>query len=63
MQITTKTAADRLGITSQRVIQLIKSNRLAAVKHGRDYVIDDRSLAAVMVRQTGRPRKNKLPMK
>lgn len=61
MQITTKAAADRLGITSQRVIQLIKSNRLAAVKHGRDYVIDDRSLAAVMVRPTGRPRKNKLP--
>lgn len=52
-----------MGVSPQRILQLIRAKRLKAVKHGRDYVIEEKSLEDVMVRQTGRPRKNKLPMK
>lgn len=47
--LTTKDAADRLGIKPRSVVWLIKNNRLAATKLGRDYVIEpaeiDRYLA------------------
>lgn len=38
--LTTHEAADRLGIKPRSVVQLIKRDLLAAVKHGRDYSID-----------------------
>jgi excisionase family DNA binding protein len=37
--LTTKQAADRLGIKARSVVQLIKRGLLSAEKHGRDYSI------------------------
>lgn len=39
--VTTKEAARFLGVTPVRVRQLIKQNRLVAVKHGRDHLLQD----------------------
>ena len=40
--VTTKEAAQILGVTPVRVRQLIKEKRLAAEKHGRDHLLQDR---------------------
>ena len=40
--VTTKEAAQILGVTPARVRQLIKEKRLAAEKHGRDHLLQDR---------------------
>ena len=53
--ISTKQAADRLGIGVLRVQQLIWDKRLPAVKIGRDYVIDEKDLKLVENRKPGRP--------
>lgn len=53
-QITTIEAAARLGVTRYRVWQLVKEGRLPAVKAGRDWLIEERSLEAVAVRKPGR---------
>ena len=37
--ITTKSAAEILGVTPVRVRQLIQQGQLAAEKHGRDYLL------------------------
>lgn len=37
--LTTKQAAERLGVTTRRVRQLIEEKRLRAVKVGRDWAI------------------------
>ena len=55
--ITTTEAATRLGVIPRRVIQLIEAKRLKAAKIGRDWLIDERNLAAVADREPGRPRK------
>ena len=55
--LTTKDAADRLGVTVQRVHALIKDERLPAQRLGRDYVIREEDLALVAERPTGRPKK------
>jgi len=55
--ITTTEAATRLGVIPRRVIQLIEAKRLKAAKIGRDWLIDERNLAAVADRKPGRPRK------
>lgn len=55
--LTTKQAAERLGVNASRVRQLILAGRLAARKQGRDWLIDERSLKAVADRKVGRPRK------
>ena len=39
--LTTREAADRLGIKPRSVVQLIRRELLQAVKHGRDYSIDE----------------------
>lgn len=57
--ISTKQAAERLGISALRVQQLIRAGRLKAQKIGRDYVIDAADLTEVMERKPGRPVKNK----
>jgi excisionase family DNA binding protein len=57
--LTTKDAADRLGVTAVRVYQLIREGRLPAKKLGRDYVINERDLARVKDRKPGRPAKGK----
>lgn len=39
--LTTKEAANRLGIKARSVVALIKRNLIAAEKKGRDYLIDE----------------------
>ena len=56
--LTTSEAADRLGVTVGRIQQLIWSERLPAVKVGRDYVIKEEDLALVADRKPGRPAKS-----
>jgi excisionase family DNA binding protein len=55
--LTTKQAAERLGVTVTRVQQLIGAGRLPAEKMGRDYVIKEDDLKLVADRKPGRPRK------
>jgi excisionase family DNA binding protein len=55
--LTTKDAAERLGITVVRVHQLIKLGTLKAEKIGRDYLIQEKDLKALQGRKVGRPRK------
>lgn len=55
--LTTKDAADKLGVTVQRIHALIKDERLPAQRLGRDYVINEDDLALVADRKPGRPKK------
>jgi excisionase family DNA binding protein len=55
--LTTKEAAERLGVTPTRVQQLIGAGELPAEKMGRDYFIKEDDLKLVAVRKRGRPRK------
>jgi excisionase family DNA binding protein len=55
--LTTKQAAERLGITPRRVQALIEAERLPAQKFGRDYMIREKDLKLVEERKAGRPRK------
>lgn len=48
-------AAERLGVTANRVRALIVAGRLPAQKIGRDYVIQEKDLALVADRKPGRP--------
>lgn len=53
--ISTNEAADRLGITRQRVLQLIASRRLPAEKFANVYMIRETDLSRVEDRPPGRP--------
>ena len=53
--LTTQEAAERLGVTSIRVRQLISGGRLPAEKFGRDYMIKEEDLKLVEGRKPGRP--------
>ncbi|HZG52066.1 MAG TPA: helix-turn-helix domain-containing protein [Pyrinomonadaceae bacterium] len=55
--LTTKEAAERLGVTVTRVQQLIGEGKLPAEKMGRDYFIKEDDLKLVADRKRGRPRK------
>lgn len=55
--ISTKVAAEKLGVSVLRVQQLIWQKRLPAEKIGRDYVIDENDLDIVKDRKPGRPLK------
>lgn len=57
--ISTKEAAEKLGISVLRVQQLIWQERLPAQKIGRDYVIKEEDLKLVENRKVGRPAKDK----
>lgn len=57
--LTTKQAAERLGISIPRIHQLINEERLPAEKMGRDYVIKEEDLRLVEDRKVGRPPKVK----
>jgi excisionase family DNA binding protein len=57
--ITTAQAAERLGISPQRVFQLIQDGRLPAQKVGHSYVIDGAVLKSVKRKKPGRPRTKK----
>jgi excisionase family DNA binding protein len=55
--ISTAEAANRLGVTPDRVRKMIVSKRLKAIKVGREWLIDPKDLDAVKDRKVGRPRK------
>jgi excisionase family DNA binding protein len=57
--ISTTEAAEQLGITRQRVLQLIEGGRLDATKFASVYMIRRASLANVEDRKPGRPPKAK----
>lgn len=56
MMLTTAQAAEKLGISSRRVLELIKGGRLPAQPFGRTYMIQEKDLALVKNRKPGRPR-------
>jgi excisionase family DNA binding protein len=55
--ISTKRAAEILGVNDSRVRQLILGGRLPARKIGRDWIIREKDLKKVADRKPGRPRK------
>ena len=55
--LTTAEAAARLKISPRRVQALIAAGRLAATKHGRDWLIEEAALLAVIERKPGRPKR------
>ena len=55
--LTTKQAAERLGVTPDYIRALIIRGQLVAVKHGRDWDIDEADLARI--KRLRRPRKPK----
>jgi len=57
--LTTKEAAEKLGITPRRVLALIEVGKLPASKFGRDYMIKEADLKLVEDRKVGRPKKEK----
>lgn len=62
--LTTAEAADRLGLTARSVARLIKQERIAASKYGRDYLIDETEVVryATERRPPGRPHRKERPM-
>ena len=57
--LTTKGAAERLGVTPARVRQLVLAGDLPAEKFGRDLMIKEADLKLVADRPIGRPSKAK----
>lgn len=53
--ISTAEAAERLGVTVQRVRKLISEGRITARKIGRTHIVDPASVAAFKPRPEGRP--------
>jgi len=52
-------AAEKLGMSRQRVHQLIQEGRLLATQHGKMWLISEDEIAALQsrIKPTGRPRK------
>lgn len=61
--LTTKQAAERLGVHRSRVHALIKAGRLPAEKFGNVYVIKESDLKLVEDRKPGRPSTKKAAKK
>jgi excisionase family DNA binding protein len=56
--LSTAEVAEQLGVTRQRVLELINEGRLVAIKVGRNYVVRASDAAAVERRKgPGRPKK------
>ena len=55
--ITTAEAAEKLGVSRDRIYQLIREGRLPAKKFGRDHLIEESDLKLVEDRKPGRPSK------
>ncbi len=57
--ISSKEAAEKLGVSLRRVQALITSGRLPAQKIGNSYVVNEKDLEIVRERKSGRPIKPK----
>lgn len=57
--LTTKEAAQILGVHQSRIYALIDSNRLKATRFGKSWIIKESDLAEVRERKVGRPKKDK----
>ncbi len=57
--LTTKQAAEKLGVTESRIRQLIAEGRLKSEKLGHINVILEKDLAKIAPRPIGRPKKEK----
>ena len=55
--LTTKQVSERLGVSQERVRQLIIAGRLPSQQFGRDHLIEESDLALVSDRPVGRPKK------
>jgi len=55
MNLTTQQTAAALSVTPQRVRQLIKAGRIKAVRFGRDWQIDAKSVREYQPGKVGRP--------
>ena len=55
--ISSKEAAEKLGVSLRRVQALITSGRLPAQKIGNSYVVQEKDLELVKERNPGRPTK------
>ena len=57
--LTTREAAEKLGVSEGRVRQFVAEGRLEAVKVGHTNLIKEAHLERVALRPTGRPLKSK----
>jgi excisionase family DNA binding protein len=55
--LTTRQAADKLGVSDARVRAMIKAGQLPAQKFGHIHMINENDLKLVKDRKVGRPRK------
>lgn len=55
--LTTKEAAEKLGVSVRRVIALIEAKRLPASRFGNAYSIKESDIELVRERKAGRPKK------
>ena len=55
--LTTKETADKLGVSTGRVRQMVLAGQIQAEKFGRDLMINETELENVSERKTGRPKK------
>lgn len=62
-QLTTKEAAENLGISDARIRQMIIKGTLKAQKFGHIHLIQEADLEAVRERKPGRPKKDKEAIK
>ncbi len=56
MVLTTAQAAEKLGISPRRLLDLIQAKRLPAKPFGRTYMIEEKDLKLVKNRKPGRPK-------
>jgi len=56
--LTTKEAAEILGVHQSRIYALIDSQRLPATRFGKSWIIQETDLKLVADRKTGRPKKD-----
>ncbi len=55
--LTTKETAEKLGVSTGRIRQMVLAGQLHAEKFGRDLMISEDDIKAVSNRKTGRPKK------
>ena len=59
--LSTAEVATRLGVTRQRVLEFIKTDRLRAKKVGRSYVVHSKDVLSLSRFRVGRPPKGNGP--